>query len=332
MIYSDINKLLRETLDNLYPDHEIESIGRLVLEHLTGMAWVQVRLNYGKEFIPDEKSQIGGIIARLIKHEPIQYILGETEFYGLKLKVRPGVLIPRGETEELVDWIIKAQGSRLKAQGKEGRAEGKKRLRVLDIGCGSGAIAIALAKYLPGAEVVASDISEEALQLTQENATLNHLELTIISLDILSPQGTCHPGEGRDPVTLLRGSPCHPGEGRDPVPDHDIRQGVNGSCSYDVIVSNPPYVPMGEMTSMDLHVVDYEPVQALFVPDNDPLLFYRAIAEFAATHLNPDGQVYVEIHDRLGEETANLFRKWFKNVELRKDIHGKDRMIRAHHG
>jgi len=317
MYFSDINKVLKDALLHLYPEREIESIGRLVLEHLTGMNWVQIRLNYEKEFTSDEKSKISGIIDRLKKHEPIQYILGETEFYGLKLKVRSGVLIPRGETEELVDWIIKAQGSRLKAQEKaqgarlreEGKTEGKKGLRVLDIGSGSGAIAIALAKYLPDAEVIASDISEEALQLTQENAALHNISVTLTTLDILSLQRTCYPGEGRAPLTCaLRLEP------------------------FDLIISNPPYVPLSEMTSMDLHVVEYEPKTALFVPDEDPLLFYRAIAEFAASHLNPGGQVYVEIHDRLGVETADVFRKWFSIVELRKDIHGKDRMIRAYHG
>lgn len=296
-------------LSGFYPDRELQSIGRLLMEFLTGLTWVQIRLNQAKEFTHDEEIRISSILDRMIKHEPIQYILGETEFYGMKLKVRPGVLIPRGETEELVEWVIKCgssdRGPRFRGDDRENRLRGDVkgqacndpdlRLRVLDIGCGSGAIAIALAKYLPDAEVVASDISEEALQLTQENAALHNISVTLITLDILSFQGTCHPG-------------------------------------YDIIVSNPPYVPLGEMTSMDLHVVEYEPKTALFVPDEDPLLFYRAIAEFAASHLNPGGQVYVEIHDLLGMETTNVFRKWFSIVELRKDIHGKDRMIRAYHG
>ncbi|MFA5814467.1 MAG: peptide chain release factor N(5)-glutamine methyltransferase [Bacteroidales bacterium] len=320
MNYSDINKVLKDALHHLFPDREIESIGRLVLEHLTGMSWVQIRLNHEKEFTPYEESQIGGIIARLKKHEPIQYILGETEFYGLKLKVRPGVLIPRGETEELVDWIIKAQvvETHNHASLRELKPDEKEGLRVLDIGCGSGAIAIALAKYLFHAEVVASDISQEALELTNENAALNGLtvethnyaSLQTFLFDILAPQL---------PVIPAQAAPAFAGVTSAPV-------------SYDVIVSNPPYVPIGEMTSMDLHVVEYEPKTALFVPDHDPLLFYRAIAEFAASHLNPGGQVFVEIHDRLGEETADVFRKWFTNVELRKDIHGKDRMIRAQNG
>ena len=323
MRYSDTPGILAEELQGLYPPREIDSIGRLVLEFLTGLNWVQIRLNQENPLLPDQEVRLLDIINRLKKHEPIQYILGETEFYGLKLKVRSGVLIPRGETEELVEWILekaqgtrlkaqaKAQGSRLKSQGKaqskaqgsrlkaQGKVEEEKKVRILDIGCGSGAIAIALAKHLPAAEIIASDISPEALQLTKENGTLNQVEFLTTFLDILEP-------------CALRLEPS--------------------LAPFDVIVSNPPYVPHAEMTSMDSHVVEYEPEIALFVPDNDPLVFYKAIAEFASANLKPDGQVFVEIHDPLGEETAGVFRKWFSKVELRKDIHGKDRMIRASNG
>ncbi|MCX6225325.1 MAG: peptide chain release factor N(5)-glutamine methyltransferase, partial [Bacteroidia bacterium] len=356
----------------IYPDRESASIGRLVLESVTGLSWVHIRLNYDKAFTPDEESRITEIIAHLEKHEPVQYVLGETEFYGLKLKVRPGVLIPRGETEELVEWIVKCRGSGRGPRptlsrgqafrrddregfGGKGGGPGLRRddkvlpLRVLDIGCGSGAIAIVLAKYLPDAEVVAVDISKEALQLTNENAILNGLgvethnyaSLRTFFFDILSPQGTCHPGEGRDPVTLSESFTSRNHFFRDdfPLQDFAVRDGVpafagmtSAPAVYDIIVSNPPYVPHGEMTAMDLHVIEYEPKTALFVPDNDPLIFYRAIAEFAASHLTPGGQVFVEIHDRLGQETFDVFRKWFLNVDLRKDIHGKDRMIRASNG
>jgi len=337
MKYSALNIFLKNKLNGIYSDRETESVSRLILEHLTGLSWVQVRLNQERDFTQDQEKRAVEIVQRLQNHEPIQYILGETEFYGLTFKVRPGVLIPRGETEELVEWVIEAArinrdyGPRFRGNDREDKVR-MKGLRVLDIGCGSGVIAIALAKNLPDAAVFAADISEEALQVARENATLNKLNITLINFDVLLHQSTCHPREGGDLVPNSEG--C---SGGDPVP-------YNGGCSggdlvpnsedfnFDLIVSNPPYIPFGEKMSMDLHVVDYEPEMALFVPDTDPLLFYRAIAGFAAEHLNPGGEVFVEIHERLGDETAEVFRKWFSNVELRKDIHGKDRMIRAHHG
>ena len=350
MHFSDIDKLFRQKLSDIYPERESASIARLVLEHLTGMGWVQIRLNFEKEFTDYEENRISEIITRLEKHEPVQYILGETEFYGLKLKVRPGVLIPRGETEELVQWIIKAQGSRLKAQVKaqgsrlkaQGKEEGKKGLRVLDIGCGSGAIALALAKHLPDAEVIAADISEAALQLTRENAALNNLNITTITLDILAPTFLVIPAKAGTSPLCTEPYSVIPANAGTPPPCSEPSSVIPAKaplfpCAlslapFDFIVSNPPYVPLSEMTSMDLHVVEYEPETALFVPDDNPLLFYKAIAEFAAYNLNPDGQVFVEIHDRLGAETSNVFRKWFSIVDLRKDIHGKDRMIHAYHG
>ncbi len=301
MRYSDIQRILAEALNGLYPVREIDSIGRLVLESLTGLSWVQIRLNQANQLPPDQESHLSDIIVRLKMHEPIQYILGETEFYGLKINVKSGVLIPRGETEELVEWIL----TTFAGMTSEVEPVGK-RLRILDIGCGSGAIAIALAKHLPDAEVVASDISEAVLQLTKENAGINKVELSIAYFNILTLDSLVIPAEAGTPSLTTK--------------------------PFDIIVSNPPYVPLSEMTSMDLHVIRYEPEMALFVPDANPLLFYKAIAEFAASNLNPGGQVYVEIHDRLGEETAEIFRKWFSKVELHKDIHGKDRMIRAYHG
>jgi release factor glutamine methyltransferase len=352
MRYSDTPGILAEELQGLYPPREIDSIGRLVLEFLTGLNWVQIRLNQENPLLPDQEVRLLDIINRLKKHEPIQYILGETEFYGLKLKVRSGVLIPRGETEELVEWILeKAQGTRLKAQAKEqgsrlkaqGKVEEEKKVRILDIGCGSGAIAIALAKHLPAAEIIASDISPEALQLTKENGTLNQVEFLTTFLDILEPCALrLEPSP--EPCALRLAPSLAPCALRlEPSPEPcALRLAPSlAPCAlrlepslapFDVIVSNPPYVPHAEMTSMDSHVVEYEPEIALFVPDNDPLVFYKAIAEFASANLKPDGQVFVEIHDPLGEETAWVFRKWFSKVELRKDIHGKDRMIRASNG
>jgi release factor glutamine methyltransferase len=312
MKYTDITSDLRSRLADFYPDRELESIARLIAEHVTGLSWVQIRMNPDTEFTDSQRTDIGIIIKRLGDHEPIQYVLGETEFYGLKLKVRPGVLIPRGETEEIVEWVIKAKGERRKAKekSKEERRKIKERLQdkkedkrengkgiILDIGCGSGAISIALAKYLPDYEIVASDISDVALEITDENAHLNYVEITSTHLDILKSSSFA-----------FRLSP------------------------FALIVSNPPYIPQSEKVALAHHVANQEPDLALFVPDEDPLVFYRAIAEFARINLEPGGQVFVEIHDRLGAETVALFSHYFSDVELRQDIHGKDRMIRASNG
>ncbi|MFH0762052.1 MAG: peptide chain release factor N(5)-glutamine methyltransferase [Bacteroidota bacterium] len=303
--------MLSETLGELYPIREYESIGRLIAEAVTGLSWIRIRIDKDYLFTADQENRIRSIIARLKIREPIQYILGETEFCGLKLKVRPGVLIPRGETEELVEWILESKGpTGIRAYGHAG-------LRMLDIGCGSGAIAIALAKSLPDAEIAAADIAQEALSLTQENAVLNEVIISISYFDILTPTPT---------LTLTPSSPQAPRfRGVNSMP-------ASPQARFDVIVSNPPYIPEAEKGAMSSHVVDYEPASALFVPDDDPLIFYRAIAEYAIEHLKPGGQVYVEIHDRLGPETESLFNPYFKKVELRKDIHGKDRMIRAYNG
>jgi len=307
MLYSEINTVLKENLIGLYPDREIEAIGRRIAEHLSGLNWIQIRLNTDMQLTKYQEDKLSIIFDRLKKHEPVQYVLGETEFYGIRLMVQPGVLIPRGETEELVEWIIRgeSQGQRAAGSGPKGKKEQKEKIRILDIGCGSGAIAIALAQNMPDAEIVAADLSEDALQITRKNASLNGLNLTLFQFDILSA--------------------LDPGKSKELIPNHN-------RSTFDIIVSNPPYIPLNEKQSMEHHVVDYEPEMALFVPDGDPLVFYRAIAEFATTHLIPRGKVYVEIHDRLGAETVKVFKKSFSQVELRKDIHGKDRMICASNG
>ena len=282
----DILSELKEELTGLYPDRELESISGLIAEHVTGMNGIQFQIAREEDLTDAQADDVRLIISRLALHEPIQYILGETEFYGLRIKVKPGVLIPRGETEELVEWVVKGMG-----------AQGHKGTRILDIGCGSGAIAIALAKNLPDYEVVAADISDAALSVTAENALINQVALTTTHLDILQSSSFAFP-----------------------------------LSPFAIIVSNPPYIPLAEKQSMAGHVTGQEPDIALFVPDEDPLVFYRAIATFARLNLTPGGQLFVEVHDRLGDETAELFRGFFSQVELRKDIHGKDRMIRAANG
>jgi len=294
---NELINLLRETCGSLYPDRELDSIAFLIAEHVTGRSRTELVINREEGFTKEEGERIREKVRRLGENEPIQYILGETEFYGLKIKVEPGVLIPRGETEELVEWILlKEEGERRKEKGERRKEEV---LRVVDIGCGSGAIAVALAKHLPDAQIWAADISPQALNLTLHNAQLNNVTINPLLLDILTP------------------SPTFP---------------LSPSPTYSLIVSNPPYIPESERSSMALHVAGREPDLALFVPDEDPLLFYRALAEFAKRNLTPDGELFVEIHDRYGKEVVALFSNYFSTVELRQDIHGKDRMVRAYNG
>lgn len=224
------------------------------------------------------------IIDRLNTHEPIQYILGETEFYGRRFLVNDSVLIPRPETEELVKYVV----------DKTLRTQNSKPRTLLDIGTGSGCIAISLAKELPNFKVTAYDISEKALETAKKNAELNKADVNFEKVDILNPSFTIH----HSPFTI--------------------------------IVSNPPYVTKQEIDRMQKNVLDFEPHLALFVEDSEPLIFYEAIANFAFNNLTDNGLVAVEINETLGEETADVFRrKGFSEVEIVKDIHQKDRFVSA---
>jgi release factor glutamine methyltransferase len=223
--------------------------------------------------------KIENIILRLKNAEPIQYILGETEFYGLKLKVNPSVLIPRPETEELVDWIVQ---SKLPAN-----------CNVLDIGAGSGCIALAIKNQLKKAKVSGLDISENAIETARHNALENRLEVDFFQADILNHSDF-------------------------------IDQ------KFDVVVSNPPYIRESEKPLMHSNVLDFEPEKALFVPDADPLLFYRTIAEFARKYLKKYGSLFFEINENLGTETVGLLADFgFSDIEIRKDINGKNRMVKC---
>ena len=273
-------KLIRDSLSHLYCEQEIESISKLIFEKVLGFSRLQVHLNQHETISSANLTQITEIVNRLIQFEPIQYILGETEFYGLPLKVNPAVLIPRPETEELVDWIIH-DCSRINPI-------------ILDIGTGSGCIPIALAKNLTGATAEGWDISADALKVAKKNAEINQVKVNFICADVLNL-------------------------------NYAERQ-----QKYDIIVSNPPYVTPSEQRSMLKNVVDYEPHIALFVPETDPLIFYRIIAEIAINALKPGGKLYFEINEQFGIETVDLLTlKGFKNIILKKDINGKERMIKA---
>jgi len=280
----DVFEDYRQQINGVYDTNETEAVTLLVVAEVTGLSRASIKAFPEKELVAEQAAQIKNILTELKTGKPIQYIFGVTEFYGLPFKVNHYVLIPRPETEELVEWII--EGERLKVKGE--------RFSVLDIGTGSGCIAISLKKNLSNADVSAIDISEGALQTAKENALLNKVEVNFIHANILN---------------------IDPG---------------NGITKYNIIVSNPPYVTLEDKKQMHSNVTDFEPHTALFVPEHDPLVFYRAIANFALKSLMDNGLLYFEINENLGNETVQLLAdKGFKNIELRKDMSGRDRMIKA---
>lgn len=263
-----------------YDEMEAESFFYLILENQHHLKRIDLALDTNKELTVPEISIWNSILEKLKKQIPIQYILGSTHFYGSEFFVDENVLIPRPETEELVDWIVKLNSKLSK----------KKNLKILDIGTGSGCIAVSLAKHILNSEVFAVDVSEMALEVAKKNAKLNNVSVTFIKKNILETNSL--------------------------------------DQKFDIIVSNPPYVRNLEKAEIKGNVLDNEPHLALFVSDNDPLIFYKKIGELAVSNLNPNGQLFFEINQYLGNETQNLLGSiGLKNIELRKDIYDNDRMI-----
>lgn len=271
-----------QALTPIYDAGEAESFFYLVLEEKHQLKRIDLALQPDLVFSEEEIMVWNAILLQLKKEIPIQYLLGKTSFYGLDFEVNENVLIPRPETEELVDWILESQKSKVESPI----------LKILDIGTGSGCIAISLAKNIPNALVYAIDVSEKALATAQKNAKRNEVNVTFINQNILE--------------TL------------------DLGQ------EFDIIVSNPPYVRNLEKQEIKKNVLDNEPHLALFVEDNDALIFYRKIAQLAQKNLRTNGHLYFEINQYLGKEMIELLEEMnFKNLELRKDIYGNDRMTRA---
>ena len=270
---------IQSKLQGLYPETEIKSFSQLIIEKLTGFSRNEIFLNKITLFSDEKRNIVDDFIEKLTKFVPIQYILGETEFYGLLFYVNESVLIPRPETEELVDWI-------------QNENQQNAQIQILDIGTGSGCIAIVLKHEFPASTVDAFDISEKALETAKRNAGRNNLEVNFSIVDILN------------------------------APDFTDK--------WDIIVSNPPYITEQEKNGILPNVLDHEPHLALFVPDNDPLLFYRHIALFARQHLFPNGKLYFEINREAGKSCVELLTELgYRDVELRKDISGNDRMVKA---
>jgi release factor glutamine methyltransferase len=276
---SDILGEFKTELRDMYPGSEIRNIGYLVAEQLLNYSKIDFHLKDKEPISPETAEKFKQNLIRLKNWEPVQYILGATEFYGLPFRVDRRVLIPRSETEELAEWII--------------RENGGKPVSILDIGTGSGCIAVTLAKNLPQARISACDISDEALALAGVNAEINRTSVRFFHMDVLN--GNVH------------------------VPE-----------KVDVIVSNPPYVRHEEKSLMRRNVLDFEPERALFVPDENPLVFYRSIALMGRKYLNDGGKLYLEINEQFPAELTRLLENTgYYGIQVRKDISGKPRMIKG---
>ncbi|WP_151087058.1 peptide chain release factor N(5)-glutamine methyltransferase [Hymenobacter baengnokdamensis] len=273
---------LAAALRAIYPEPEAQALAALVAEHLLGYSPLQRRMQAAAPVPAAVLAQLPALQARLLAHEPVQYVLGTAHFAGLELAVTPATLIPRPETEELVQLIARAHA-------------GRPGLRLLDVGTGSGCLAIALARALPGAQVLAVDISADALAVAGQNAARYAPGVEFEQLDILHAS----------PAALAPGS-------------------------LDVLVSNPPYVCESERALMRENVLAWEPATALFVPDRDPLVFYRRLAGLAAVLVRPGSSIWLEINERLGPETAALFSAaTFEQVAVLADFLGRPRFVRA---
>lgn len=273
-----IYNYIKESLAPVYPDGETSAMAKWILTDVFGLSVTDLYTGKDNDFPAEKRKRLEDILGRLRQHEPLQYILESASFCGFPFRVDRNVLIPRPETEELVDWIVKDH----QRQG----------VSILDIGTGSGCIAISLARLIHGASVSAWDISEGALGVAAENARMNEVKVKFSRVDVL--------GEA--------------------IPD---------GC-YDVVVSNPPYITMSEKKDMEDNVTGWEPHTALFVPDADPLLFYRRIAEISGMLLNDGGTLYFEINRAYGAETTAMMKALgYVGVELHKDIFGNDRMVKG---
>jgi len=281
-----------KSLKHLYPTSEIDSFFFLILEEYMGLKRIDIVLK--SDFLIDKKSlNLLQIATKQLEQEiPIQYIIGKTEFFGLPFHVNKEVLIPRPETEELVEQVLKKVSLIKTCNSSKNETIKEKQLKVLDIGTGSGCIAISLKKQLPSSEVSALDVSNKALRVAKKNAFLNNVDINFVHQDILKT--------------------------------NDLDK------LYDVIISNPPYVRELEKKEIKNNVLNNEPHLALFVDNKNPLLFYNKIAELAKKFLIKNGQLHFEINQYLGKETIKLLaEKGFKNIQLKKDIFGNDRIITA---
>jgi release factor glutamine methyltransferase len=278
MTVHEAQQQLLTSLYELYDNREAATIADWVMEHVTGIRKIDRIMHKESPLSPDRVALLEQYTRELLTHKPVQYVLHEAWFCGMPFYVDENVLIPRPETEELVEWVV---------------AEAASKKSILDIGTGSGCIPISLKKKLPQAKVYSCDVSQQALFVAAKNAAAQNITIHFIQSDFLNAD------------TWPR------------LP------------AVDIIVSNPPYIPHHNQHSMLPNVLAYEPHLALFVPNEDPLVFYDAIARFAQQHLLPGGSIFCEIHEDLGEQTLKLFQSKGFAAEVKKDLQGKDRMVKA---
>ncbi len=274
-----VNTYFKQQLEATLDPNELKMTYRIMMEHYFGLSSTDLLIKRDHRFTESELVKVIHCVKRLQKQEPLAHILGVTEFYGLPFLVNQHTLIPRPETEELVDWILHDYPQRCP--------------KILEIGTGSGCIPIVLKKHLTTSEIASYDISEEALEVAKRNAERNQVVVNFQKVDVLNAS-------------------------------------FAADTTWDIIVSNPPYIAQKEFDSMDTNVTNYEPHLALFVSDDDPLIFYRKIAEIGLQHLSQGGAIYVEINQYLSAQTVTLFQSMgFSQVVLQQDINGNDRMIKA---
>lgn len=290
MLLKEIKNIFHKELDTIYPQEEVDSFFYLLIEHYLGLERFVLALQPNFIVSKQEEQPLFEALSELRLQRPVQYIMGKAHFMDLELTVNKHVLIPRPETEELVRWILEDCHAERPPE-RDSRA-GTRSIRILDIGTGSGCIALSLAKNCPDAQVYALEISEKALKTAQHNAEQNEVAVTFIKADILT------------------------------LDTFDV--------PFDIIVSNPPYVRELEKKEMKANVKEYEPKEALFVPDDNPLLFYKSIVRFAKNSLKEGGSLYFEVNQYLAQETQQLLEDQnFTDIEVQKDLFGNDRMLKG---